>query len=173
MKIRVSTLTPEGLTINDTIPLTPLNERMDEGSNNDIYFLNDPEVNIRIWSSARGAETEGTVRARYRQPCGRCLKEIEQLLEVPVNYIVKAASPEQKVKDLDALGILYYQGEHIDLEEILQESLILALNPYASPPINDEGNCSICELNPENHLQIKNTSKNTLGDLLKNIHLKN
>src|SRR5437868_310704 len=92
MKIRVSDIGPDGLLINDTIPLEALNARLNECRTNDIIFTAPPKVSIKVNSTAHGAETEGKVSARYRQPCSMCLKEIDRQLEVNTAYTFQKRS---------------------------------------------------------------------------------
>jgi uncharacterized metal-binding protein YceD (DUF177 family) len=152
MKVRLSDISPDGMTIDDTIPLEPLNSRMTEGAANDIYFLVAPRVQLTVFGSERGAETKGTVKTRYRQPCARCMKEIEMDLEVETNFILKpkperaAQGKYQSDATMDDVGIVYFEGEHIDLEDIIQETLILALSPFLLPPVDQAGACTICRL---------------------------
>lgn len=152
MKIRISDISADGLHVSDTIPLEPLNDRMSEGRDHGIRFIEAPVVNLHIRRSGDGAETKGNVKSRYKQPCGMCAKEVEKDVEVEANFIIKKrASEKGQAKEsegegLDDIGIIYYQGEHVDLEDVIQETLILALSIYWHPPEDEAGSCVRCGL---------------------------
>mgnify|MGYP000650020197 CR=1 FL=1 len=171
MKLCLRDISPKGLTIKDYLSLQSLNDRMAEGSNNEIVFLTPPEVNLTVYGSERGAETRGSVRTRYRQPCARCLKELEMDLEVEANFILKPKPPRETAcvrsdADIEDVGIVYFEGEHIDLEDILQETLILALSPFLLPPKDKEGRCTMCGETCPKEYTFEGCASNNLGELL-------
>ena len=151
MLIRLTDISPEGLIVNDIIPLEALNARMNEGRDNDIFFLQAPKVSITIKRALSGAESQGLVTTRYRQPCALCAKELERSLEVPLNFIFKPKPAHADFEDdqfIDDVGIIYFEGEHIDLEIVIQESLILALSPFLQPERDAKGCCRECGVDP-------------------------
>lgn len=170
MRIRISDLPLEGLTVAETIPLEPLNARLLEGQGSDIRFTTPPEVHIRISRTPDGAETKGTVSSKYLQPCGRCALEIERDLTVDFNFILKPKPVASQVRNTgefdDDLGILFFEGEHIDLESTVQESLIVALSQFWSPPIDAEGRCTKCGKKADISV-VSIGGKASLGELLK------
>ena len=160
MKIRITDIGPDGLKVNDTIPLEPLNLRMNEASSNDIIFTSKPSVNLIVHKTPHGAQVKGTARALYTQPCAMCIKELDREAEVSIDYVFQRRTPlefsnnKSKKEDKfsgddfsDDIGICYFSGEHIELEDIIQESLILSLDQYYRPPSDSSGNCSKCGFN--------------------------
>jgi uncharacterized metal-binding protein YceD (DUF177 family) len=154
MKIRISDIGPAGLKVNDNIPLEPLNKRMNEAKSNDILFTQKPEVEVLVHKTPNGAQVKGNAKVKYTQPCSLCIKELERELDVPINYIFQRRTPIElsKSKDgednyLDDIGICYFSGEHIELEELVQESLILSLDHFYKPERNEKNECKICGKN--------------------------
>ncbi len=143
MKVRISDLPAQGLQISDTISVANLNKRMQEGRNNDIIFLNDPQVDIIVTPRIGGAEVSGRVNALYKQPCALCAEELEQKLNVTVEVELKPRQVGAEELD-DDVGILIYTGEHVDLEAYLQEALILKLTPYLQPERDEDDKCRLC-----------------------------
>ncbi|RMG39536.1 MAG: DUF177 domain-containing protein [Candidatus Dadabacteria bacterium] len=168
MKIRISSIPPEGLKISDTLSLEALNRRMMEGRDNDILFTLEPRVDLEITRNVDGAESCGSVTSTYIQPCALCAEPVEQQLTVRADYIFKHRPDFIQDNDeySDDIGLIYYNGDHIDLEEILQESIILALRFYLKPPRKDDGSCKICGKTPGFEESVK--SRVTLGNLLQN-----
>lgn len=170
MKIRISDISANGLTIHDTLPLAALNTRMNEGRFNDIEFTAAPIVDITVYRTLTGAETKGRVITRYTQPCSLCSKVIERELEIAAEFLLKQRPPDHDANSErfeDDIGISYFNEDHIDLEELIQENLILALDIYWRPEVNADGSCQGCgQLVLINEKQSGAKSGSTLGALI-------
>ena len=177
MQIRVSDLQPEGTIVSETLSLESINERMNLSPQNEILFLKEPEVTVKVRSAPGGAEVVGIVKSLYQQPCGVCVEPLELPLEVDLHFTLKPAETQEPASDEEALqddvGILTYQGEHIDLEEVVQEALILKIDPYYSPPRKKDGTCTSCGKCPKESFQVledapesATTDTVSFGDLL-------
>lgn len=171
MNIRISDLPYEGIEISDTIPLQALNARLQEGRETDIIFTTPPKVEIMAYRRTEGAEIQGTVSTKYRQPCGRCVEEIERDLQVEANYILKPKPIGLKTKTKDSdyvgdIGIIYYEGDHLEIESVIQESLIISLSIYWSAPLDKSGKCTICGKQSSNQ-KSEPVGKASLGELMK------
>jgi len=179
MKIRLSDIPTAGLSVTDTIPAEGLNERLSTGSNHGLVFTQGLDVSLTVFKSPNGAETKGKVTSRYRQPCARCADGIERELELPTNYILQQRPDELRGIDSeeyeDDIGITFYDGEHIDLEDLIQESIILSLSIYWHPEEDEEGKCLHCHklVQPPRSSKPKQSGVASLGDLMKKAGLKN
>lgn len=166
MKVRISDISAAGLDIADTISVQNLNARMAEGRNNQIVFDSDPSVILKVTRNLSGAQAQGTIQATYHQPCAACQESIQRECRAEVDYLFQArpfepkrrskhASSEQPPSEGeqfdDDVGLVYFSGDHIELEPLLQESLILMLEPYWKPPCDQGGNCSQCHQNTGSH----------------------
>lgn len=174
MKIRITDIPPQGLKVNDTLPLESLNSRMQEGQDKDIVFLSSPLVEITVFKTPGGADVKGLLRSRYRQSCSRCLDPLERDLEVAVSLVLQHATerdkrgiPAGEEAALEDIGVVYFEGDNVELEEVLQENLILALERFWHPPIRDDGSCSLCGLRFKDTLEKGGDAKSTLGQLIK------
>ena len=170
MNIRISDLPFEGLKISDTIPTEGLNARLQEGQQlSDIEFTSPPLVEITCFRRTEGAEIKGIVTTKYRQSCGRCADKVERDLKVDANYILKPkpdSMPGQEGDYTDDIGVIYYEGDHLDLESVIQESLIISISIYWSAQVNEDGKCSICGVKCE-AVKESTSGKPSFGDLLK------
>lgn len=136
MKIRITDISTNGLHIQDKLSLKKLNDRMNEGSENDIIFTADPQIDLHVTKTLSGGELKGRVTSMVKQPCSRCLEEVEREVTVPISFALKERPPtvnDEEAKFLDDIGVLYYTGDSIEVEEILEEALILSLSPYWAP----------------------------------------
>lgn len=175
MRVRISDLPPQGLHIEESTPLEPLNNRLNEGDSCDIRFTTPPMVRITVTPTPDGAETRGEVSAKYLQPCGRCSDGIERSITADFNYILKPIPAHAVGKGLaefeDDVGILFFDGEHIELDGPIQESLIVQLSQYWSPPVDAEGKCTYC--GKRSSLEATSAGGTTsLGDLFKKAGIK-
>lgn len=146
MKIRLSDLSPAGLQIRDSISLEALNGRLQEGRGSDIMFCSKPEVELLVTGSASGGEAVGTIKADYTQPCARCSVGCSRQATAKFRFILKQRTPAEESAS-DDIGLIYFDGDKVDLEESLQESLILCLSLFWSPDLDSSGKCSQCGVN--------------------------
>jgi uncharacterized metal-binding protein YceD (DUF177 family) len=61
---------------------------------------------------------------------------------------------------------MIFEGEHIEIDDIIHEHLILALSPILKPECNGNGDCLICGKAPEGKDAQRGDTVN-LGDLIK------
>lgn len=141
MRINVATLPPEGLEVKEKLSLELLNARMDEGRGNDIRFNKPPITLLQVSHQAGGVAVNGEIVATYDHPCPRCIEPIPREIKQTIALFFKKQS-DNPVEENDDIGICYFDGLHIELEEYLQEELILAINPFEYLPSFCEGrNC--------------------------------
>jgi uncharacterized metal-binding protein YceD (DUF177 family) len=162
MRVRISTLPPQGLQVCDSLPLETLNARLNEGHSTDIKFLSPPQANLLALPVGTGATVTGTVTGQYQQDCGRCSDPVPQQMEIQVNLIARPRAEGSDVED--DIGIVFFDGEHVELGDLLEELLILKLDLFWSPPMDESNKCTVCS-----RQLVKGESKpvNVLGDLLK------
>lgn len=166
MEISLRNLPDDGLKINGVISAEKLNARMNESGTNTVQFLNGPQVELTVYPVLGGAEITGTVKASYSQPCSRCMEQLNAELDVKIEVAIK-----QKIAAIDEAemnaepGIIFVEGDNLNIEEYLQESLILAL-PFTGP---DHPNCS---WNKVKKAPVNQAATQSLGDLLKKAGVK-
>jgi uncharacterized metal-binding protein YceD (DUF177 family) len=184
MKIRISDIPHDGLKVKETLSVESINARMREGEDHGIEFISPPVVDLTVFKTPQGAETRGKVTSRYRQPCSLCIEGVERDIEVESNFIFKAKPadldnrPEGEEDEdyIDDVGISYFEGEHLELEPIVQETLILSLSIYWHPPVDKLGNCQVCGDKYKSSQCGKNAPSEkpvTLGQLIKAATSKN
>lgn len=165
MKIRISDIAPKGLAVKGTLELAPLNERMSAGRGAEIQFLTPPVVDLMVTRTVSGAELKGTVSSRYLQPCARCLEGKERAITVSVELtLIQRDRPfaggrlrdsemtlveESLASQEEDIGVVFFQGDSVEVEGVLQEALILELSLFWSPPLDTAGRCTLCHLSLE------------------------
>ena len=103
----------------------------------------DLDLRLRLEWVSEGVLVSGRVRARLTGECGRCLREIEDSLEIPFQELyVQAHSTTDETTDEDEVGRM--QGDLIDLEPHLRDAVVLALPPHPVCREDCPGLCPGC-----------------------------
>ena len=95
---------------------------------------------------------EGRFKTLVGLTCNRCLKQYQTTLEAPFNLNLTSELPEKNAPvDTDEIelrseeiGLLFFQGEIIDLRNALQSEIVMAvpMKPLCKPEC--EGLCAKC-----------------------------
>jgi uncharacterized protein len=86
----------------------------------------DLDLDLRLESVSEGVLVSGTVTGHVRGECGRCLREINDSVAVPVQELYAYEnSTTDDTTDEDEVGRM--QGDLIDLEPALRDAVVLTL----------------------------------------------
>jgi hypothetical protein len=179
MKIRVSTVPSSGMKIDAPIPLEPLNLRLNEGSRAaDIVFTAAPNADLTVTKTLGGAEVKGIVSAPCQRLCATCAENVPNEVIAEVSWFLQNTD-ETVIEGMDGIddpGVLTYTGDHIDLEDALQEALILQLTPFWHPERDEQQRCTgckrVCGEAKWSSSETETPSKRTLGALLESAQAK-
>ena len=146
MKILVTTIPFSGMKIDAPISKTALNARLKEGSTQSlVVFEEDPMVDITLSRTHGGVIVKGIVSGRCKQDCSWCSELISHEATARIDWILQTesdrAAPDDAIEDP---GVIVYEGEHVDLEEPIQEAIILSLSPFWHPPRDAHDRCTHC-----------------------------
>ena len=101
-------------------------------------------------ASRRGSEVRlrGSVTARAEVDCDRCLKAVSVPIETQfdVSLIPSSEYLEQETAELQERDLLLsvYDGDSVDVDEIVREQILLALPARALCGEECEGLCPVC-----------------------------
>ncbi len=97
----------------------------------------DVHVRASITSEHRGIGARGTVTSRWEGECRRCLEVVEEPIEATINVVfLDEANFDEREPGPDEIDVYSFDGESVDLGEVVREELMLAL-PLA--PLCSEG----------------------------------
>ena len=84
-------------------------------------------VGLEIVTIVAGLSVTGSVRARWHGDCRRCLLVMGEVIDVPVSEVFEDDATEAETWPIAA--------EHVDLEPVIREALLLALplSPLCRP----------------------------------------
>lgn len=178
MKVRVSTIPHSGMKIDAPIPLEPLNSRLSEGSReSDVVFTEAPNADLTLSRSHGGAEVKGIISAPCTRMCSTCAETVHDEIQADIFWVLQSEEDSTlgPIEEMEAAGVMPYSGDHVELEEPLQEALILQLTPFWHPPRDCHGRCTTCNKEctatewtaVETSAETPSKTSRSLGDLIK------
>ena len=130
LSLSVFKIPPEGLDINQ--PLEPQELHLDGEADFELHSGGSVDCHID-----RGADdtvhVRGHLDAELGLRCGRCLDPFRLPVhhEMDLFYLPRAETPTEQEEDVALSGrdlvVAYYDGEHIDLGELIREQFVLSL----------------------------------------------
>ena len=107
-----------------------------------------PKVSGQITRTERKVVVEGQLNAVVSVECDRCLKPMELPIDTKfkVEYVTPATYNASDVAELgeDDLALSVFDGELINIDEIISEQVLLAVPSQAVCDENCKGLCPIC-----------------------------
>lgn len=147
MRILVTTIPFSGMKIDAPISKDALNSRLQEGSHEDsVVFEEAPIADLTITRTHGGVMVKGIISGRCRQGCASCGDVVPHQAVARIDWLLQTTSDQAAPDDeMDDPGVIFYEGEHVDLEDHLQEALILNLSPFWHPPRDSSDRCTLCK----------------------------
>lgn len=114
----------------------------------EVRLVEPGEVSGRIRRAGKEVELRGHLRAKVEVVCGRCLQPVELPIKTEFNErfvrAVSWAAEEQHELDEADLNIAVFDGEAIELDDLVREELLLALPVNVLCSEDCKGLCPIC-----------------------------
>jgi uncharacterized protein len=113
-----------------------------------VQLLEPPTVSGQVQLSGRRAHVSGRVSGRIRLECDRCLQPVE--LPIDSRFQLEYVTPEdyqaQQAIELteEDLDLSIFDGETIDVDELVTEELLLAVPDQVLCSENCKGICATC-----------------------------
>ena len=119
--------------------------------NEDAEITTATEVSGNIRKGIVQTEVEGEIKTGVRFECSRCLTEAEKDLEIPFSavFVVPEHYTEETEKELDEneLDVSMFEGDKIDLKELVREQIGLNLPTKVFCKEDCKGLCQKCGAN--------------------------
>ena len=146
MRICTTTIPFSGMKIEADLPLEALNARLSEGSEQQKFiFEAPPAVDLTLTRTHGGIIVKGVVSGRCQQECATCAEPVPHEIVSTIDWLLQTESDRAGPEDeIDDPGVIFYEGDHVDLEEPLQEALILHINPFWHPERDSQDRCTVC-----------------------------
>ncbi|MFH0925093.1 MAG: DUF177 domain-containing protein [bacterium] len=147
MKIRLDEITQEGLDFNIT-------------DNPEAFNFEEADCVFKFPITATGKATKsgnniyvgGTLKTKVGLECSRCLTSFNFEIEDSFNILYEPKPPHKNFKEEielseEDLDINYYEGDSIDLQEIIRQQLLLAIPIKSLCKDACRGLCPKCGIN--------------------------
>ena len=106
------------------------------------------EVGARLRRKSEEVELRGKLSTKIAVPCGRCLKSVELPIDVEFaerfTPAVSWRNEEQDELREDDLNLAAFDGEGIELDDVVREEIILALPGHVLCDETCKGLCPAC-----------------------------
>jgi uncharacterized protein len=113
-----------------------------------LRLLQPPRISGDIRRDDRRAHVRGHVVARVQVECDRCLKPIELPVDssFKLEYVTQDDYQAQQAVELteDDLDLTVFDGEFIDIDELVNEEILLAVPDHILCQDNCKGICPRC-----------------------------
>jgi uncharacterized protein len=108
-------------------------------------------VTARVRRSGHEVRLSGQIDARAEVDCDRCLKKVVVPVETTfdVTYVPAADYLESEAAELqeEDLSLSVYEGEAIDMDELVREQVLLAMPARSLCSEDCKGLCPVCGIN--------------------------
>ena len=116
-----------------------------------VNLLEAPAVSGGIRQKGGRVHVGGRVSARAQVECDRCLKPVELPIDSPFKreYVTAEDYREQQAVELTEqdLDLSVFDGETIDIDELVTEELLLAIPDHILCSEGCKGMCAVCGAN--------------------------
>ena len=113
-----------------------------------LRLLSPPTVSGQTRQEGRRVHVSGRLTARVQVECDRCLKLVELPVdsEFKLEYVTAEDYQAQQAVELteDDLDLSVFDGEVIDIDELVTEELLLAVPDHVLCNENCKGICAMC-----------------------------
>jgi uncharacterized protein len=183
MHIRVEQIADKGMVLEFEEPIESFAVLTAMVDNGQCEFLAPIKTALKVHRFGDMVKVEGDISTSARLTCGRCLRIFDSRLKSRVALTYKSGVPDDEkmgskqeefeLKEED-IGLIYYQGEEINLQNEIQEQVIMAFPLRALCKPDCKGLCSECgsDLN-EGDCSCKKTFSGSRFEALKNLTLDN
>ncbi len=107
-----------------------------------------PQMHARITRRGQEITLRGSITARAEVDCDRCLKTIEVPVDANFEAAYISATSDAPIEDAELqdadLSVAVFDGETIDIDELVREQVLLALPLRALCTNECKGLCPVC-----------------------------
>lgn len=149
MQIHVAQIQEQGLALEIDKPATVFPELKQMETRGDCQFLTHICAHLGIRKIMDVIEVTGNLETKMRISCSRCLAEYNEPLvrSFTVSFTRDITDPREEAEialTAEDLGLIYYEGDTIDLRDAIQEQVILSLPVRPLCRENCKGLCQQC-----------------------------
>ncbi len=137
MKILIEDIPEEGLDLD-------LEEKFGAG---EISLVSPVKARLELTKAYSEVIVAGNLSSELELECSRCLKKYRHVMDVPVDVVYhpveELGTDRHELKDAE-MNMGFYQGEELDLTELIREQIMLNIQMKPLCDENCKGICSLC-----------------------------
>ena len=152
LKIPLSHIIPEGVSFNidkQAAEFAVLREMLVKG---EVSNFSDLAIEVTLTARQGYYDVVGTVVGRVGLTCSRCLESFSYPFDQRFNLRFSQEIPQDLESDeeadleltADQIGLLYFQGDELDLRDAIQEQIVMAMPFKPLCRIECKGLCPKC-----------------------------
>ena len=116
-----------------------------------VKLIEPAEVSGKVRQQGSRSHVSGRVTARVQAECDRCLKSVELPIDshFKLEYVTTEDYRAQQAVELteEDLDLSVFDGEAIDIDELVKEELLLAVPDHVLCSEDCKGICAVCGAN--------------------------
>ena len=116
-----------------------------------VKLIEPAEVSGKVRQKGSRTHVSGRVTARVQAECDRCLKSVELPIDsnFKLEYVTAEEYRAQQAIELteEDLDLSVFDGEAIDIDELVKEELLLAVPDHVLCSEGCKGICAVCGVN--------------------------
>lgn len=152
MKIRVEKIPVEGLSLEFVEDVEAFPVLAEIHRTGEVGFQGPVSIRLAVGWVRDMVEVKGIVETTVRLRCGRCLARFTAPLRQRVSLYFTRTLPELDAPatedgvevSADVIGLVPFEGDEIDLTEVIQEQVTVALPPWPLCGEECQGLCPVC-----------------------------
>lgn len=148
MEIRITDLPVNGLELKaQGLSLENLKARYGENPKDGVTFPAAPIFSGKVVPCHGGAILTGELKFEFNQPCSVCTDGLKNTKTIEVNIMFRQrpdGSDPASEEFEDDLGLTYFEGDKISVDESLYTEIIVNIPIVNRPEETECGDCTIC-----------------------------
>jgi uncharacterized protein len=153
MEIRLEQIKEDGLTLEFEKPVDTFPVLAEMVANGECEFAAPLRTALRAFRIGDLVEIDGDIETTVRLPCSRCLQPFETPLKSSFALtcmqqavdVMENTEPQQEIElSAEDMGIVYFQGEKINLTDAIQEQVVLEFPLRPLCKLDCKGLCPEC-----------------------------
>ena len=137
MKILITDIPEEGLDLDFTETFVA----------EEVALVSPVKAHLELTKTFSEIIITGSVKAEMELECSRCLKKYRRFMDEPVHVVyhplAEIGADRHELKD-DEMDMGFYQGDELDLQELIREQILLNVQMKPLCDENCRGICSQC-----------------------------
>lgn len=142
----------------------------------DFHLIDEVKVEGRTRRAGNEVELNGRLNTQVEAPCARCLKPVRWAIETEFSerFVPAVSWRSEELHELsqDDLDLAVFDGEAVNIDEVVREEILLAVPGHLLCSEECKGLCPVCGVDRNsNSCQCESKSSDSRWEILKELRL--